>query len=164
MNPDTMKLADVLANRRWMRSSDPFPHFVARDVFVNTFYGELESAFRETLAKGFGPPGEPDRFARNMPEYDAYVAVLSSRFSGPLAIFTSKPWHDMLAGLLGMNSTRDVACSLHHHEVGSATGWVHCDLGLRWFMDAPKSDGINLACSGRTPHAAQKAGVKARPG
>jgi hypothetical protein len=156
-------LTDILANRRWIRCSDPFPHIVARDVFAADFYGELESAFRKALARGPGQPGEKDRFARNMRGYDAYEMVLSSTFSGPLEIFISRAWHDMLTGLVGFNSTRDVTCALHHHDAGSATGWVHTDLGLRWFTDAPRPDGINLACSGRTPDAAHKAGLKARP-
>ena len=156
-------LTDIVVNRRWMRYSDPFPHIVARNVFTKNFYEELESAFKKTLSRGFGQPGDKGRFARNTADYDAYVLLLSSKFAGPLGIFISRMWHDMLAGLIGLNATRDVQCSLHHHLVGSATGWVHSDIGLRWFMDAPKSDGINLACSGRTVDAARKAGVNARP-
>jgi len=156
-------LTDILANRRWMRRSDPFPHVVARDVFASGFHRKLESAFQEVLCGDFGRPEKRGVSDRNLPTYDANVLVLNSEFSGPLGIFISRPWHDMLTALFGLNTTRDVVCALHHHPLGSASGWVHNDLSIRWFTDAPKSDGINMACSGRTTHPARQAGMKASP-
>jgi hypothetical protein len=158
-----VSLSDILDSRRWMRYSDPFPHVVARDVFVQSFYRELEDAFRAALSRGLGQPGEKARFTRNMPGYDAYGLVLDRRIAGPLGVFISRPWHDVLASLFGLNATGDVQCALHHHPPGSASGWVHNDLGLRWFMGDPKPGEVNLDCSGRTPAAARRAGLNPRP-
>jgi 2OG-Fe(II) oxygenase superfamily len=157
-------LTEVVANRRWIRRANPFPHVVAHNVFERSFYHELETAFQRVLLSGkFGRSGERKRIAPGMPAYDADVLLLTAGFSGPLGIFISKPWHDMIASLFGIRSTRDVQCALHHHRIGSATGWVHSDLGLRWFVGAPKPEGLNLACSGPTADAARRAGRIARP-
>jgi len=161
-------LTEVLANRRWLRCADPFPYIVVRDVFTKSFYRELEGSFQEVLSRGFGHPGERGRFVRSVPEhkmpgYDAHILVLNSGISGPLTIFISRQWRDMLASVASQHATCDVQCALHHHPVGSANGWVHTDLGLKWFIDDPQPDGVNLACTGRTPTGARQAGGKARP-
>jgi 2-oxoglutarate-Fe(II)-dependent oxygenase superfamily protein len=168
MTPQSNSLRKVLASPVWMRYADPFPHVVARDTFTLSFYRELESSFQEILARGLGQPGERDHFIRSVPErkmprYDAYILVLDNEFSGPLKMFISRQWHDMLADVMGVNCTGDVQCALHHHRIGSASGWVHNDLGLKWFVDDPCRDGINLACCGRTPDPAKQAGRQARP-
>jgi len=158
-----ISLARLLANRRWTRYSEPFPHVVARDVFQKAFYRELESQFQEALIDGVGRPGKRQRFVLQSPEYDAYVLLPDRGLADPLRLFISRSWHDLLAELFDVKTTLDVQCAFHHHSVGSATGWVHSDIGLRYFMDAPHSDGISLACAGRTPGAANAAGQNVRP-
>jgi hypothetical protein len=48
-----------------------------------------------------------------------------------------------LADLTGVDATGDVNGALHHHPVKSSEGTVHCDLGVGWFSDQRRPDGIN---------------------
>jgi hypothetical protein len=149
----TTPLERVLANRHWLYRTEPFPHVTAREVFTPACYRQLEAQFRRILARGFADPAsvrlEPGmpgrRFARGMPGYDAYGFNFSPRLRGPLRLFVSRSWHDLLAGLLGVNATCHVNAGLHHHKVGSESGNPHNDLNPAWFVDYESPDGINLA-------------------
>ena len=130
------RLDAVLANRRWWWRRRPFPHVTARDVFDAPTYDQIEQAFRDMLkaqASGY------------LSGHDIHGRTLGPEDSGPLALFASHEWHDMLARLLGVEATGDVNCGLHHHEVGSADGFPHNDLNPGWFADYPTDDGIRLA-------------------
>lgn len=135
VHAELWELDALLRNRRWVRRRLPFPHVVARDVFVPAFYERLASQFREVERE------RPQAFRRDMPGYDATGAALGTFADGPLGVFVSRPWHDLMAGLFGVSATGDVNASLHHHEPGSADGWPHNDLNPGWFGGAPAGAG-----------------------
>jgi hypothetical protein len=82
------------------------------------------------------------RFGRGIPGYDVTAYTVTGRTPGPLSLFCSRSWHDMLAGLFGVNATGELNIALHHHAVGSLDGSPHNDLNPGWFADRPRSDGI----------------------
>jgi hypothetical protein len=131
-------LAAKLQNRSWSFRVDPFPHVVAEDVFQPRAYAELEEAFARRLAGSL--PDE--RFSRNMPGYDASGLTFSPRTSGPLALFVSREWHDLIAATFGIDVTMHVSGGLHHHDRRSADGTIHNDLNPGWFVDLESDDGI----------------------
>lgn len=125
-------LADLLAHRRWVRRTLPFPHVVATDVFTDEVYAALEADFVRLLDGGAisQPSGSG---------YEATWARLAEHADGPLSLFLSRGWHDLLAGVARVGTTTgDVSVGLHHHEPGGAPGWPHNDLNPGWFPeDAP---------------------------
>jgi hypothetical protein len=132
----------VLQSRRWWRREVPFRHFVATDVFVQSFYRELEQAFREVLAQGLN-----ESFTRSSRGYDAYIHAYPPDIEAPLSFFISRGWHDLLAAMVNVEVTDDVSAALHHHEPRSKDGIVHNDLNPGWFISRPRSDGMNSATS-----------------
>jgi hypothetical protein len=137
----------IIKNRRWWRRERPFTHFVATDVFVPEFYAELESAFREVLARGLSQTSASGFFKRATTGYDAYIYPFPPSISSPLAFFISRGWCDLLASLAKVAVTGDVSAALHHHEPESSDGTVHNDLNPGWFITSPREDGINPADS-----------------
>jgi hypothetical protein len=153
------RLDELLANRRWVRRTNPFPHVYARDVFVPDFYARLDDEFRRIERE------HPEAFVRNMKGYDASGASVSRFRGGPLGIFVSREWHDLVARVAGVRATGDVNAGLHHHEPGSQSGWPHNDLNPAWFAGPPPApdeirpehtDGVALHTGER------RAGVTAR--
>jgi 2-oxoglutarate-Fe(II)-dependent oxygenase superfamily protein len=149
-------LSKLLANRRWLWRSAPFPHIVGRSVFTEPVYRDLEVAFQDCLDPAVR------NFKRNMRGYDASGMVLRPDYSGPFNIFLSRAWHDMIAEVMGIEATGDVMASLHHHAPGSASGRPHNDLNPGWFVNSSRPDGVNIAdpsrCSyeyGKTANGAQ---------
>ncbi len=134
--PSPVTLAEVLANRRWMRCTTPFPHIRASNVFTPAIYEALVDRY-QSLWTG-------DRFARDIPGYDVDATGITSENPGIFSIFTSRSWHDLWAQLFGVEATGDVNVTLHHHRVGSASGSPHNDLNPGWFVDEGGSDGINV--------------------
>ena len=133
------RLDELLANRRWVRRTNPFPHVYARDVFVPDFYARLDDEFRRIERE------HPETFVRNMKGYDASGASVSRFRGGALGIFVSREWHDLVARVAGVRATGDVNASLHHHEPGSQSGWPHNDLNPAWFAGPPPApDQIRL--------------------
>lgn len=128
-------LSTVLANRRWVRRNRPFPHVVAREVFVPGFYASLEAEFARITSE------HPEAFQRNMTGYDASGADLDHYRHGPFGVFTGRAWHDMIASVAGVRASGDVSASLHHHDPGSASGWPHNDLNPGWFAADPAAPG-----------------------
>ena len=160
-----VSLERVLAHRRWWRRTEPFRHYAARGVFVPEFFAALSSAYEELLAAGLSPEPDRRRFSRNMPNSDAFAWDFPPDVDGPLAIFYTRAWHDMLAGLFDVPATGDVNGALHHHHTGSSNGFVHGDLGVGWFSDQPQADGINPMDTSRcsyTNGATHAEGVEAR--
>ena len=123
--PDGSDLSSVLAHRRWVRRSHPFPHVVAQNVFVPEFYDELAAHFRRI--EGLGA------FQNNIRNYDAGSVLIRDHADGPLGFFVSRPWHDLVAGVFGVEGTGDVTAGLHHHPPGGRPGWPHNDLNPGWF-------------------------------
>ncbi|MGI8679357.1 MAG: 2OG-Fe(II) oxygenase [Jatrophihabitans sp.] len=124
-------LSLVLANRRWVRRCEPFPHVVAQDVFTDEFYAELAAEFRRIEGE------HPEAFRRDMPGYDAAGSQLDEYRSGPLGLFLGREWHDLMTAIFGVDATGDATATLHHHEPGGASGWPHNDLNPGWFANPP---------------------------
>lgn len=153
------RLGELLANRRWVRRTNPFPHVYARDVFAPDFYARLDDEFRRIERE------HPDTFVRNMKGYDASGVSVSRFRGGPLGIFVSREWHDLVARVAGVRATGDVTATLHHHEPGSQSGWPHNDLNPAWFAGPPPApDEIRLEHTGGVAlHTGERpAGVTAR--
>jgi hypothetical protein len=136
-------LTSVLANRRWWKRHEPFPHFWAADLFCWDFYRALETELNAILSRGLSAGPDAARFSRNMPNSDAYAWNFPPNITGPLALFYSRAWHDMLSSLTGCELTGDVNAALHHHQIDSRDGTVHRDLGVGWFSTQPRTDGVN---------------------
>jgi hypothetical protein len=132
-------LRDVIANRRWQRVDYPFPHVVADHVFTEPFYRVFEEAVTERLGD----------FSRDMPDYDALGYAITSAETGPLSLFHSREWHDLIARVMRVDATGDINLALHHHEVRSANGSIHNDLNPGWFVAEDRPDGITVADSSR---------------
>ena len=139
----TPSVADVLANRHWWRREHPHPHYVARNVFTREFFAAIEAVYDDVLSRGISDGADAHRFSRNMPNSDAYAWDFPPDVQGPLSLFYGREWHDLLATLFGVPATGDVNGALHHHHEGSHDGFVHGDLGVGWFSDQPRPDGIN---------------------
>jgi hypothetical protein len=111
---------------------------VADQVFHPRAYDELAEAFAKRLT-GSVPQ---EQFSRNIPGYDASGLTLTPRTSGPLALFISRAWHDLIATIFSIDATGHMSGGLHHHECGSADGTIHNDLNPGWFADYKADDGI----------------------
>ncbi|VFB00439.1 Predicted proline hydroxylase [Nocardia cyriacigeorgica] len=127
--------ADLLGSRHWIRRTEPFPHVYARDVFAPEFYRRLADEFDRARRE------HADRFAKVADNYGASGIRLTELSNGPLAVFQSREWHDMIAGVAGVEATGDVEASLHSHPVDSPRGWPHNDLAPAWFAGAAPGPG-----------------------
>jgi hypothetical protein len=116
-----------------LRRTWPFPHVVARNVFKADFYSALASQLQEILNLGLSDAPAKGQFSRSIPGYDAYGFGLHHSVEGPLAVFLSLAWRDMICQLFGVSVTPYVFAGAHHHAVGSKSGWVHSDLNPVWF-------------------------------
>jgi 2OG-Fe(II) oxygenase superfamily len=147
------ELADCLRNRRWLRCARPFPHVIARDVFVPELYSELAAQLSGLLARGLSDRSDRSRFSRGMPGYDAYGIGLTHDLGPPLDVFLSPAWRDLMCGLFEIGPTPYVFGGAHHHAPGSAAGFVHNDFNPVWF---PRAEGEEIllpdpaACDFRT--------------
>jgi len=130
-------LSRLLANRRWLRRSEPFSHVVARDVFIPAVYQELADQIQTILDRGLSETADPTRFSRSIPGYDSYGIGFDGNIDEPLSLFLSPGWRDMLSSLFGIGSTPYVFAGSHHHSIGSASGFIHNDFNTAWFPIAP---------------------------
>jgi LPS sulfotransferase NodH len=132
--PPVVDIEAALGSRRWMRFETPFPHVYATDVFAPNTYRSMADQFEGLLSGG--------KFSRSIPGYDVSAYMVTGRTGGPLSIFTSREWHDLLARLFDMKATGELNIALHHHSVGSGSGSPHNDLNPGWFAERRRSDGI----------------------
>ncbi len=144
---DHPNLASLLNNRRWVRSTFPFPHICADKVFTSTVYDSLERAYKAILTRGLSESPRSEGFSRSFAAYDAYGADLPVEAGNPLSVFVCREWHDMIARILDVDTTGDMNTGLHHHKAGSASGSVHNDLNPGWFVGAATPDCINVSNS-----------------
>lgn len=124
-------LAEVVANRRWVRRQTPFPHLVATNVLRADVYERVEAACRAVIA---APVGSTQGLVRPSGRHDAYTRLIGPAAPEPLALFTSRAWHDLLCGATAVAGSGHVIGSLYHHAAGSASGTVHNDLNPGWFV------------------------------
>jgi hypothetical protein len=118
-------LETLLDNRRWLKSEDPFPHFLAGEVLVSDAYETMEQEFRDLLDRGLASePGTAGRFAPNGDDA-AYELRLGSDYAGAFEPFLSKVWQDVLAQLFELESVGPLEVSLRHRTAGCSDGAIH---------------------------------------
>lgn len=139
-------LADIVANRAWLRRVWPFPHVTARNAFKSGFYNALSEQLTEILGRGLSETPAGGRLSRNIAGYDAYGIGMASQTSGPAGAFLSPGWRDMMCDLFGIGPTPYVFAGLHYHSAGSKSGFVHNDFNPVWF---PRASGDRM----QTPEA-----------
>jgi hypothetical protein len=139
-----LPVADLLANPRWTCRADPFPHVVATDVFAASFYRRLEVAYQSLLSRGLTERPSVARFARGYGAYGAHVFDLSRREAGPLDVFISRSFLDLVAEVVGVVPSGDVAGGLHHREPGGRDA-VRAGYNVVYVADRRRADGINEA-------------------
>ncbi|MGV7625331.1 2OG-Fe(II) oxygenase, partial [Mycobacterium kansasii] len=86
----------MIAHRYWVRRLKPFPHVTVQNVFNQAFYDTLEDHYRRIAAV-------ETKFNTKTPGYDASMALIRDNLDGPLAVFTSREWHDIIAGVAGVS-------------------------------------------------------------
>jgi hypothetical protein len=145
-------LAALLANRRWLYSTAPFRHIIATDVFIPSFYEQIEVKFFEILTNGFHSAAGPRTFQRDMMGYDAAGLTFGPDVPRPMDVFFSRAWHDMMARLFDVQATGHMSGGLHHHQVGSANGRVHNDLNPGWFAADPLPGCVAMSDQDRCPY------------
>jgi hypothetical protein len=147
-------LAGYLANSTWSVREEPFSHILVERVFIDPIYDQLLAAFRETYPRNNSGGPEAARLVFHKNNFDAYLMPFRPSLSGPLSLFVSKAWVDLLSKVTGVKATRDVNGALHCHPKGSRDGFIHKDFSSCWFVDRPRPDGINVAdntiCNYRT--------------
>ena len=127
-------LEHALGSRRWLRCTSPFPYVRATNVFAERTYQSIAAQYESLLGSG--------QFSRAIPGYDVSAFTVTNTTGGPLALFASRPWHDLLARLFGIDATGELNISLHHHAVGSQSGTPHNDLNPGWFIQGSHQDGL----------------------
>ena len=147
-------LAGLLANSKWSYGNDPFPYILVERVFIDSVYSQILAAFRETYSRSDSGQPKAGRLVFHKGNFDAYLMPFKPSLSGPLSLFVSRAWVDLLSEVTGVSATRDVNGALHCHPIGSKDGFIHKDFSSCWFVDKPRPDGINVAdneiCSYRT--------------
>lgn len=130
------QISPLLAHRAWLRRPSPFPHVIARNVLVPAFYTALERQVGGILDRGLSDTAARETFSRSIPGYDAYGIGFDASVTGPLSLFLSLEWRDLLSGLFEIGRTPYVFAGAHHHAVGSKSGFIHNDLNPVWFPRA----------------------------
>ncbi|MDQ6782694.1 MAG: 2OG-Fe(II) oxygenase [Actinomycetota bacterium] len=130
-------LDSVLDNRRWLRRTKPFTHVIVRDVFTARTYRRLLAGLEDVLSS---VPGQG-----YLERHDIHGATLTSDRVEDFDPLLSRGWHDLLAGVFGVQATGHVLCGIHHHFVGSADGFPHNDLNSGWFASDPLPGSIELS-------------------
>lgn len=146
---------------RWEARFSPFPHVVASNVLRDGFYQLLVESHRRHLQRGLCESTDTTRLSRAITGYDAYsLGFAALGQDDPLRFFVSRPWHDLLAAIAGVEATGDVNAALHTHSPNSRAGTPHNDLNPAFFVDNPSADGINISdnllcdyCSGASHRA-----------
>ncbi len=129
---------------------------------------DLHAALRASVdalaARGLASSPDSTRLGKNMHYSDAYSWDFPPDIDGPLSLFYSRAWHDLIATLASVAATRDVNAAVHHHPIGSPHGFVHQDAALVHFSDQPRPDGVNPMDLRRCSYmsGATAPGVKAR--
>lgn len=148
--------ADLLANRHWVRRTRPFPHIYARDVFVPDFYRRLTEEFERVRRD------DPALLRPYETMNDRAAVPLAQLRDGPLAVFLSAEWHDMIAGIAGVATTGDVTAALLADPPGTPSGQQSnaCD-SVRLSGAAPQPGEVRVHDESRPAGAEGRACVRA---
>src|SRR5262245_24389968 len=110
---------------QYVRHIWPFPYVTATEVFPPQEYLAVAEAIQAKLEVG--------HFTKNMPGYDASGLGWSARMAEPLQQFAMPAWRDWLCGLFKITPTPYMSVGAHHHDVNSASGFIHNDYNPVWF-------------------------------
>ncbi|MBU3059962.1 2OG-Fe(II) oxygenase [Nocardia sp. NEAU-G5] len=138
----------LLAHRRWIRRTEPFPHVYVREVFTRPFYDRLAAEFERVRLE------QPELFEPVGEGSGATGVNLARVRNGPLELFLSRAWHDLIARLVGAQDavTGDIEGALHHHAPAGPRGLPRHDLTRAWFAGpAPAPDAVGLAGADANP-------------
>ncbi len=147
-------LAASLTRAPWTWCAQPFPHVVARNVFVAAVQTQLEAAFERVYAE-FALRAAAAGNERAARRYDADIVPFTKEHLGMFPVLLDAAFHRVLARVLDVRATGDVDGGIHHHAPGSATGWVHNDLNPGWF--APSDRAVNLPDHARSGYKSGRA-------
>jgi hypothetical protein len=128
----TTETVTLIQNRRWFKRASPFPHVLARDVFMPDFYRSLESEVQSYLGRGLKEHTALGHLSR-MDGYDAYGLALPHRTDLPTSVFFSRFWREMIGSLFDIERTPYVFVGIHYHPPGSKSGFLHNDFNPTWF-------------------------------
>jgi hypothetical protein len=129
MKVSLMSMTDEFSDGPWIKRARPFPHVVVLDVFRPPVAAAISEAACD-LIYGSGR-------LRHFGWYDAYACGFQHTTGGPLDVFTSREWHDLIARVMGVPATGHINAGIHHHPVGSARGFIHNDLNPVYFDRDP---------------------------
>ncbi len=130
--PVRRALKDALTGEPWRYFAGPFPHIVAKNVFVPAVQAELEAAYEAV--------GREEGLGWVRPDFTGFtITAFGDRHKPLFPQFLCPEWLQMLARVCGVPVTPDIDGGLHHHTIGSSTGWVHNDNNPGWFE--PRDDG-----------------------
>jgi hypothetical protein len=158
-------MVELLGAPLWERRTDPFPHWLAHDVFSEPVYSGLEADFLARL-DGSSVPAGASRFTRVLPTSEATALLFEPRFEGPLSLFLTAAWRELISALTDMRLTEHVSGALHHHLAGDPDGFVHNDFNAGWFVHQPRDDGTVVADHGACRYGTgevRRAGVVPQP-
>src|SRR5262249_26419127 len=117
-------LCSALAHRRWIRHTDPFPHVAARDVFVPEIHDAMTGQIEALLEQGLMDQPSPGRFSRSMRGYDAYGLGFPAGTPGPVGLFLTREWRDLMCNLFDVAPTPYMFAGAHHHSIGGRDGFI----------------------------------------
>jgi hypothetical protein len=126
-------LIEIIANRRWKRRLEPFPHVIATDLFVPAVAEEIDTAVRKVLEE------QP---LDSMVNYDAAGWGFGPDLDWPLRLFVSDEWRRFIARVVGTETSAYVSGAVHHHEISGADGRPHTDLTPVYFADVEPTGGV----------------------
>ena len=141
------EVAPLLWHRRWWVHTAPFPHVRAVNVFRPAVYRALAGEFRRWREANDGGTA--------LPGHDLQGATVTSAWTGPLCLFASRGWHDLVAAVTRVpDATGQVNLGLHRHRPHSKPGFPHTDLNPGWFPGEaePADGGVVLADPGRVEY------------
>ncbi|MSU74783.1 2OG-Fe(II) oxygenase [Candidatus Kaiserbacteria bacterium] len=122
---------------------EPYPHLIIDGLFIETYAEEIRSAFlRELAARGVSDETDGQKFTK-IHDYDAYRWTPVPDLSGPFRVFFSREWYELFTKMSGLAFDENVMTAIHHHRIGSESGFVHTDFGKYAFRYAPIENQLN---------------------
>lgn len=132
-----MPRLSTLRHAQWLDT--PVRHLILDDVFTDAYVNELRRAFADELTR---QSAKADTF-RKMTNYDAYALTPYPDLSGPFRVFYSREWYGFWKQLSGIALDENLMTTLHYHEKGSESGYIHTDYDMYSFRLAPLENELN---------------------
>ncbi|MBT4964386.1 MAG: 2OG-Fe(II) oxygenase [Francisellaceae bacterium] len=132
----------VIKNTSKKIENEPFRHIKLENFFKENFYSQVCEAFQKLKSRGLSPHRCNERLS-HMGKYDCYSLENLEKYRYPLDFFTSNAWKGYFSQLFDIPLTTGQVTSIHHHLVGSKTGWNHTDFNVVNMFDPSKQNNIN---------------------